>query len=84
MDDLDTYRWPPVINPTEDPEKVLSRFVHEFKHPINSIQGWATLILKDYTADIREIAETIYKTTENMQVVQDAILDYLRARGKPA
>ncbi|MBN1933664.1 MAG: dual specificity protein phosphatase family protein [Anaerolineae bacterium] len=80
MDDLDTYRWPPIIDPTEDPEEVLSRFVHEFKHPINSIQGYARLILKGH-ANTREIAEIIYKMTERMQAVQDAVLDYLRFEG---
>jgi signal transduction histidine kinase len=80
-DDLDTYRWPPIIDPTENPEEVLSRTVHEYKHSIYSIQGWARLLLKYPEADSRETAEIIYKMTERMQVVQDAVLDYLQFEG---
>ncbi len=68
-----------VIPLTESPKQVLSRLVHEFRAPITAINGYATLILKD-TIDSREAAKEIQRITENMQEVQNAVFDYLRAQ----
>ena len=80
MRDDEYYGWPPVVPETEDPEEVLRRLVHEFGHPINAIKGYTTLIL-ERGFDAQEAAEAIFKIVTNMEVVQNAIFDYLRARG---
>ncbi len=80
MRDDEHYGWPPVVPAIEDPEKVLSKLVHEFKHPINAIKGYTTLIL-EHGFDGQEAAEAIFKIVTNMEVVQNATFDYLRVRG---
>jgi signal transduction histidine kinase len=75
------YGWPPVIPVTERPKECLSRFAHEFKHPITAIKGYATLILEG-NIHIHEAAEEIYRIAANMETVQNAVLDYLQARDR--
>ena len=74
------YSWPPAILGTDDPEEILSQLVHEFKHPINAIKGYIHLILQGMPS--REAAEEILKIATNMEIVQNAVFDYLRARGR--
>ena len=69
-----------VIPTTESPEQVLIQLVHEFRAPINAIKGHATLILREKVY-IQEGAREIHRIAENMEKVQNAVFDYLRAQG---
>jgi signal transduction histidine kinase len=78
--EIEPTDFPPVIPESEDPETVLSQFACEFKSPIHAIKGWATLILSG-DMDNREAAKTIYDLAEHMRILQNMIVEYLRARG---
>jgi signal transduction histidine kinase len=80
MKDDQHFGWPPVIPSEVDPEEALSRYVHEFKHPITSIKGYANLVLMG-AMDGQEAAERIHNIATRMEIVQSAVFDYLRARG---
>ncbi len=80
MKDNEHYGWPPVTPETEDPEQVLAQLVHEFRHPINAIKGYTTLVL-EHKFDGQEAAKAILKMVTHMEVAQNSVFDYLRARG---
>ena len=73
------HNGPLVISAAQSPEQVLTGLVHEFRHPINAIKGYANLVLKE-GFDSQQAAEHILKVATNMEIVQDAVFDYLRAR----
>lgn len=77
---VESADFPPVIPRSDSPEEVLSRLANELEHPINAIKGWADLILRG-TTDHQEAAEKIYSIAENMEILQSAVIEYLRARG---
>jgi signal transduction histidine kinase len=68
------------ISRSEDPEEILSQITNEFKHPITAIKGYADLILRGEIGS-REAAERIYDIAEKMEMLQNIVFNYLRARG---
>jgi signal transduction histidine kinase len=71
--------WPPVIPESQEPEEILSRFANELRHPINSIKGYARLIAGG-KMDSQEAAGRVKLNAEQMDVLRNAVLDYLERR----
>ena len=73
------WSWPPIIPESQDPEEVLSGFALEYKHPINAIKGYAKLIA-DGDMDSQEAAGRIKHLAEQMEVLRNAVFEYLQSR----
>ncbi len=67
------------ISYTVSPEEVLKQLVHNFRAPIATIYGYATIIQRD-AGCVGEYAGEIVDISKNLQVELRQVTDYLNAR----
>ncbi|MFN2270093.1 MAG: hypothetical protein ACK2US_04595 [Anaerolineae bacterium] len=71
--------WPLLLEESRNPEEVLNIVLHEYKRDIDQIRGYAQLILAG-SIDSHKATERIKYAAEQMNVLRDAIMDYLQRR----
>ena len=60
------------------PEEVLEAFINELRGPHSSIKGWIKIMQMDQSQEMRLRAlDTIFKTIERIEKVEELIKDYL-------